>query len=338
MHIDIALEPEFSAAEITELGVLAEQNGISTMWVTNDPQSRDLFMLYTRLAAETSRIGLGVMAVSPLETHPLKIAGSLLTLNEMSDGRAALVVGAGGAILAHTQLDISRRVLAVKECIEILKDAGSARALNYRGELYPVWNFQPRWAIDTPPRILAGANREQMLRMSAHRADGIHLSDMPLPLVPDVVRIVEGALRNNDRDLEGFEINNFWAFHVKKDRAAAEVEARNRLILRGMLSPTWTSCFLSEAEVQEVTDKKNSFWAAFRRPDGKIDNVPDELVDKLVQNLTITASVSELDEHLETLHDFKSAGLTHVTLGLHDDPADAIRLIGERIVPEFADA
>jgi alkanesulfonate monooxygenase SsuD/methylene tetrahydromethanopterin reductase-like flavin-dependent oxidoreductase (luciferase family) len=336
MQIDIALEPEYSAAELAELGTLAENNGIATIWVTNDPQSRDLFMLYTRLAEETRRIRLGVMAVSPLEIHPLKLAASLLTLNEMSNGRASIVVGGGGAILAHTRLDLSRRVLAVKECIEILKDADAAHPLNFSGELYPVWNFQPQWAHDSPPRILAGANRDQMVRTSAHRADGIHLSDIPLPLVAHVVRTVERALQSHDRKLEGFEVNNFWAFHVKRDRAAAEVEARNRLILRGMLDPYWISTFLSESEVQEVTKNKRHFWAALRKPDGVIENVPDSLVDSLVRNLTITASTSELDDHLETLHEFASAGLTHITLGLHDDPADAIRLIGERIVPLFA--
>ena len=69
MHIDIALEPEYTADELAELAVLAERNGISTIWVTNDPQARDLFMLFTKAAAVTKRIRLGVMAVSPMEMH-----------------------------------------------------------------------------------------------------------------------------------------------------------------------------------------------------------------------------------------------------------------------------
>lgn len=336
MKIDIALEPVFSPDEMVELGKLAEINGIDTIWVTNDPQARDLFMLYSRLATVTNRIRLGVMAVSPMEIHPIKLAGSLQTLNEMSGGRAAIVVGAGGAILANTQLDLSRRVRAVRECVEILQDAGAERPLNYEGELYPVWNYSIPWAVDPSPDILVGANVDQMLRMSARRADGIHMSDMPLPLVPGAIQKVSTALESHGRSAEGFEFNNFWAFHVKQDRAAAQFEARNRLVLRGMLKEMYIEPFLDDADVQLVRDRMPSFYKAFYQKTDVIDNVPEPIVESLVRNLTLTSSVAELDEQLEVLQAFADAGLTHLTLGLHDDAADTIRLIGERVIPAFA--
>lgn len=336
MKIDIALEPVFSADELAELGQLAEHHGIATIWVTNDPQARDLFMLYARLAEVTSRIRLGVMAVTPLEIHPIKLAASLQTLNEMSNGRASIVVGAGGAILAHTQLDLSRRVRAVRECIEILKEMGAGAPLNYRGEIYPVWNCRFPWAVETPPRVLAGANEDQMLRMSGRRADGIHMSDIPLPLVADAVRKVEGALETHGRTPDGFEFNNFWAFHVKSDGAAAEFEARNRLVLRGMLKEMYISPFLEAAEVQLVRDNMPNFYKAFYQHTDQIDKVPEPIIETLVRNLTLTASTADLDDRLEVLHDFAAAGLTHITLGLHDDAADTIRLIGERVIPALA--
>jgi alkanesulfonate monooxygenase SsuD/methylene tetrahydromethanopterin reductase-like flavin-dependent oxidoreductase (luciferase family) len=254
----------------------------------------------------------------------------------MSNGRASLVVGGGGAILAHTRLDLSRRVRAVRECIEILKDAGAASTPNFAGQIFPVSTFRPRGAIETPPRVRAGANRDQMLRMSAHRSDGVHLSDIPLQLIPQTVQTVKGALETHERTPEGFEFNNFWAFHVKKDRAEAMLEARSRLVLRGMLDPLWIKPFLNDAEIAQVRDNMPSFWTQLHRRDGVIENVPEPLVDKLVENLTLTASIKELDDRLGILHDFAAAGLTHITLGLHDDPASAIRLIGERVLPAFA--
>jgi hypothetical protein len=42
-----------------------------------------------------------------------------------------------------------------------------------------------------------------------------------------------------------------------------------------------------------------------------------------------------MDRQLEVLHQFAESGLTHITFGLHDDPAEAIRLIGKRVVPVF---
>jgi hypothetical protein len=36
---------------------------------------------------------------------------------------------------------------------------------------------------------------------------------------------------------------------------------------------------------------------------------------------------------IETLKGFAAAGLTEIALRVHDDPAAAIRLIGERVLP-----
>jgi alkanesulfonate monooxygenase SsuD/methylene tetrahydromethanopterin reductase-like flavin-dependent oxidoreductase (luciferase family) len=339
MQVDIALEPEFSASELAELGALAEHHGIRTLWVTNDPQARDLFMLHARVAEVTSRIRLGVMAVTPLEMHPLKMAAALQTLNELSDGRAAIVVGGGGAILAHTKLDLSRRVLAVRECIAILKNSGAGPAQNFAGELYPVWRYRNAWALESQPTVLAGANVDQMLRMSARNADGIHMSDMPLGLASEAMQKVRGALESHQRTADGFEFNNFWAFHVKEDRAEAELEARSRLVLRGLLKPRYIEPFLTEAEVKIVADNMPSFYKPFHNREdfckhgGTIENVAEDTVATLVRKLTLTSSAAELDDNLGILHDFAAAGLTHITLGLHDNPADMIKLIGERVIP-----
>jgi alkanesulfonate monooxygenase SsuD/methylene tetrahydromethanopterin reductase-like flavin-dependent oxidoreductase (luciferase family) len=339
MHVDIALEPELNARQLAELAELAEQNGIRTVWVTNDPQARDLFMLFMKAAELTRSIRLGVMAISPFEIHPLTLSVALQTLNEASQGRAALVVGGAGAIQVHIPLDLSRRVRAVRECIEILKDTRADQALNFEGEIYPVRRFQPRWAVEPAPTVLAGANADQMLRMSARRADGVHMSDMPLPLVPGAIEKVSTALAKHGRSAEDFEFNNFWAFHVKEDARQANLEARSRLILRGMLNRMYIDPFLGGSDVQLVRDNIRSFYkpfydrAGFYASEGSFENIPEPVAEKLVQSLSLTAGVADLDEKLEVLHDFAKAGLTHITLGLHDDPADAIRVIGERVIP-----
>ncbi|NIX03899.1 MAG: LLM class flavin-dependent oxidoreductase, partial [Gammaproteobacteria bacterium] len=43
---------------------------------------------------------LGVLAVSPFEMHPLKIANAINSLNEIAGGRATVAIGGGGAVLS----------------------------------------------------------------------------------------------------------------------------------------------------------------------------------------------------------------------------------------------
>ena len=47
------------------------------------------------LETEMAKIKMGPVAVSPYELHPLKMGNALLTLNEISNGRAQIGVAAG---------------------------------------------------------------------------------------------------------------------------------------------------------------------------------------------------------------------------------------------------
>jgi 5,10-methylenetetrahydromethanopterin reductase len=333
MQIDIALEPGNTPDEVAELGLLAERHGIGTLWITNDPTGRDVFLCLAALARTSRRIRVGVMAISPFEMHPLKMANSLLTLNELAGGRASLLVGGGGAFLGNTRFQPQRRVSAVAECIDILKQASAGTPLNYAGEIYTVRNYRPEWAVPEAPRILAGANKPQMLRMAARAADGVLMSDMPLPLCPPAIRVVADSLAANGRATKGFEFNNYWAWHVRADRQSAVNEARSRLALRGMLKRTYIEPFLSDADCALVVSHMPAFYKAFASGSPVIEGVPDRVIDALINHLTLTAGAADLDSRIEELGKFAAAGLTHVTLGLHDDPAAAIRTIGERVVP-----
>ena len=96
MQIDIVLEPNLTPKETGLLGALIEKWGLGTVWTANHPAARDPFMCFAGVAKATNHVHMGPVAISPYELHPLKMANSLLTLNELADGRAAIVVGGGG--------------------------------------------------------------------------------------------------------------------------------------------------------------------------------------------------------------------------------------------------
>jgi Coenzyme F420-dependent N5,N10-methylene tetrahydromethanopterin reductase and related flavin-dependent oxidoreductases len=104
----------------------------------------------SQLADPSSQIKLGVLAVSPFGMLPLKIADSLLTLNEVSHGRAPVAVGAGAGNLTAMILDTPTKiVLAVREALAILLPACSDDLKKgYRGALFSV----------ALPRIMDGLN------------------------------------------------------------------------------------------------------------------------------------------------------------------------------------
>jgi hypothetical protein len=53
----------------------------------------------------------------------------------------------------------------------------------------------------------------------------------------------------------------------------------------------------------------------------------------MVRNISFVGGLDQIEPAIETLKAFAAAGLTEIALRVHDDPADAIRLIGEQVIP-----
>jgi 5,10-methylenetetrahydromethanopterin reductase len=336
MRIDLILESNNAPERILELGRLAEQQGLGAVWVSNMNDARDPFINFVPLAQGTRRIRLGPIAVSPFELHPLKMASSLLTLNEMAGGRAQIVVGAGGGTASAMGVKPARVVRAVRECVEIIRAAATGKPVRYQGEIFQVKWYNPAWVKSPPPELWVGANGPQMLRAAARYADGIMVSDFVVDHVARAREIIDRS-RAEAGLPPAFPMNNFWAWHVKETREEAEREARIWLTVRGTLYPPYIDDVLDPDEAALVNANINAFIRAYNRKSDVIEGVPAGIVSKLVQRCTSACAISELDGEIERLRKFKAAGLTAIALRIYENPEATIRLLGERVVPALAD-
>ncbi len=334
MKIDIILNEFTSARENAELSALAESYGVRAVWSASYASERNPFMSLVHAADSTKKVRLGPLAISPMEMHPLVMCNALLTLNEMCNGRAMIAVGGGGGVLEGMVGKRDKLPQRVGECIEILKAATSQDVVNYEGEFYQVKDYQPRrWATDAPPQIYAAAGRPKMINMATRLAEGLMGSDLVASMVRDVAKQAQDGLAAHGRTGEPFAISNFWAWHIKKDKEESLREARRELILRGMLYPHYTEVILDEEESDLVQSKMGSFWRAFVERCGTIQGVPEEIVNKLLDRITCTGDLNDIDRAIEQMKELEDAGLTEIALRVHDDPAEGIKIIGEHLVP-----
>jgi 5,10-methylenetetrahydromethanopterin reductase len=338
MRVDVLLEPDRTPAQLVELALLCEQYGIRAMWLQNYVSCRDPFMCLVPAAQATREIGLGVCVISPWEMHPVKLANALLTLQEYSGGRARLVIGGGGEWLARLGITPVKRVRAVREAVELVWRGVSGQPLTYQGELYKVYGYRPQFGSGAPPLVYAGANQPQMLHATAPAADGVMYSDMPRGRIAGTVRQTHAALADKGRTSDGYRVSNIWAWHVKPDREVALREARRELLLRGLLERWYLETFLSPEDCDVVERNKTAFFKAYRDRSGIITGIPEHIVDACLANLTITGTPDEVAERIPELLAFAAAGVDELCFRLHDDPAEAIRLIGELIVPHLPPA
>ena len=336
MKIDIILNEFTTPQEMAELADLADRLGVRALWASSYASMRDPFMSLVPAARAKGRILLGPLAISPFEMHPFKMATAVATLNEMCHGRAIIAVGGGGGVLRGLKIKPHRMVRAVRECVEILKGMAPDTKLDYDGEMYGVRDFQPRWAPTTPPVIYVCASGPQMMHMAAKHADGLMMSDVPLPRMEEAAKNFNKAMADAGKVPGTFGINNFWAWHIKKDKDASIREARRELVWRGVLERWWLEPFLDEADVQLVRDKFNAFRMAFFRRTHGIEGVPDRVIDPLVENLCFSGGLDAIPGVIDKLKAFEKAGLTEIALRVHDDQKEQIELIGAHVVPALS--
>lgn len=336
MRIDVIIESNQSATDFRRLGRLAEDCGLGAVWVPNNANGRDAFVNFTPLALEGGNIRMGPIAVSPFELHPYKLAISLLSLNEIAQGRAQIVIGGGGGTLEAMGQKPRRMVRALTETLEIVQAAAQGGTLNYPGELFSIPWLDTRWVTQPPPTVYAGANGPQMLRAGARLAAGIMVSDFTPERVAWAREIIDPVLSERGLESAGFPLNNFWAWHVKDTREAALREARIWLCVRGTIYPDYVHDVLDDDEAGIVTANLASFTKAYYEKSPRIDGVPDEIVNKICDRGTSVSTYDDIQQEVERFRAFAAAGLNEIALKVYGEPERAIRAIGEHIVPALA--
>jgi alkanesulfonate monooxygenase SsuD/methylene tetrahydromethanopterin reductase-like flavin-dependent oxidoreductase (luciferase family) len=341
MRLHVVFQPD-SADNLARHGTLAEDLGFDSVWVANVASARSPWLALSQLARRTSRLRLGPAAISPFEEHPLKIASSLLTLNEFAGERAQVAIGGGGGTLIAMGLkpqrtsNFPRMVRGVRECVEILRQAASGGPAEYTGEIFSTRGYAPGWAQGPPPRLYVAANRPQMLRLAGEVGDGVMLSDIDLPFLPAALAEIGVGLTRSGRARQGFRVNDLIAWHVKPDAGAARAEARRNLWVRGIWERARIEPYLSEAECDLVQRGLPAWQAAYAAGSADIPGVPQRIVDEIADHLTLTGDYATLDRLVERLLGFRAAGVDEVSLRLYDDPAASLRLIAARVAPALA--
>lgn len=348
MDIEIIIGCEMHPTQVAEFAVEAERAGVRTLWHSNLPNGWDPFMGLSQAAVATSRIRLGVLALSPYEMHPLRIGYSIISLNELSKGRATIGLGGGGAMALATvdkprdqSLDFGRMriVRGVREAAEIIWRLASGQFhWGYEGEVFSVRQpFRMGYMQHPRPHIITCSMGPQMLRMGARIADGVQVGDVTPDRLPEVMTDIQTGLARRTYPADDFRVGNFWAWHIKKDRAASMHEARVGLFARAEVIPPHIGLdhLLGPEEARLVRDNYRNFLVAGVTRTGDIKGVPPELVQRLIDACSSSGDHGDIDREVERYKRMQQAGLTDLALRVFDEPFEALRTITERVIPHF---
>ncbi|RBQ19208.1 hypothetical protein DP939_14800 [Spongiactinospora rosea] len=157
--------------EAAELARRAEDLGFDGVWVADHYFHRDATGALALMAAATERVTLGTAVVSPLLRHPALLASAAATINEISDGRFVLGLGAGGYEFAAELGIPPRRPLGLTaEAVRIVRELYTGRA-DVTGDTFTTTG-ELRFTPVPTPVYLAGRG-PKMLALAGEIGDGV---------------------------------------------------------------------------------------------------------------------------------------------------------------------
>ena len=158
------------------------------------------------LAAETSRIRLGVLVSSNVLRHPALLVQEAITVDHVSQGRVEVGVGCGWYEEEHERFGIplfepGPRVDRFEEAMEIIEPLLRGETVSYEGEHYQLSEAKLRpYPVQLPrPPLTLAAHQPRMIRICARYADRWNSSGTPAEMA-ERNRILDEACEKIGRD------------------------------------------------------------------------------------------------------------------------------------------
>jgi alkanesulfonate monooxygenase SsuD/methylene tetrahydromethanopterin reductase-like flavin-dependent oxidoreductase (luciferase family) len=166
---------------------LAEEYGFDHAWTYDHLGWRDLVdgpwfdavPTLTAAAMVTRRIRLGTFVASPNFRHPVHFTREITALDDISQGRLLLGVGAGGtgfdsAVLGAAELSPRERVDRFAEFLELLTRLLENDKADFTGTYYQAVDARsiPGPVQRPRPPLVVAANGPRALRLAARYGDG----------------------------------------------------------------------------------------------------------------------------------------------------------------------
>jgi 5,10-methylenetetrahydromethanopterin reductase len=224
-----------AARRTIDLIALADQAGLDSVWLSEDPDGWDAFGVLCAAAQRTQSIRLGTGVTNPYMRHPNLIAMSVSTLDRLSDGRAFLGLGRGQPEWYRDRLDVEPRppLAALEDTINLLRQWWSPSQRASARNAFQISD----WARAIGPEqervpIYLAALGPKSLELASRVADGLLIADFAsIPFLEWLVPFMRESLERHGRDPDGFHFYARTAIQVTDNPAPALERRKNLLAL-----------------------------------------------------------------------------------------------------------
>ena len=233
MKFSYAMLPDYSLEESLRAIRLADELGFYAVYAADETWHKDLWLLFAAAAAQTSQIRMGP-SVSPVTLRePTLIAQAAATLDELTGGRAEVVLSSGNfGLLAQYKMDWTKtkplsRVIEAVHVVRTFLDEGT---ITREGEFFSydgLFTFARPVQAHLPVKMGAMRGPKSFVAAAEH-SDGCHHA---LSYTREAYEYAAEHLRAGaekaGKDWTSLDFGAWVVVAVGRDSAAAKDAARS---------------------------------------------------------------------------------------------------------------
>ncbi len=317
---------QFGPRELADFGVLAEQAGFDSVFVSDhlQPWRHDgghapaALPWLGALGARTERIVIGTSVLTPtFRYHPAVIAQAFATLGVLYPGRVILGVGSGESLnevpLGLTWPDGKERFARMKEAVTLIQQLWREDRVSFEGTYYRTDRATIYDKPENPVPIYIGASGPAATRLAGRIADGfITTSGKADTLYRDTLlpALAEGAGKVG-RTVADLDLLIEMKVSFDHDRERALQDTKN-----------WGALALTPEQKSGVEDPI------------EMQRLADELPVEQAASRWIVST--DPDEHVEKIRHYVDLGFRHLVFHAPGpDQARFLELYGSEVLPRL---
>jgi 5,10-methylenetetrahydromethanopterin reductase len=348
MKFSYAMLPDYPLEESLRAIELADELGFHAVYAADETWHKDLWLLFAAAAARTSRVRMGPSVSAVTLREPTLIGQAAATLDELTGGRAEVVLSSGNfGLLAQYKLDWTKTkpLSRVVEGVQVLRTFLDDGAITFDGEFF---RYEGLFTFARPVQervpVKMGAMRgPRSFEAAAEHSDGCHhalsYTREAYEYAAEHLRI--GAERAG-KDWTSLDFGAWVVVSVGRDSAAAKDAARSMVGIYASSMPAeqLERNGVDPADLEPIVDAIAGGDLA-----KGIELTSPELADKLSFSGTpqeVTAKIKEIEP----------AGVNHLIAAITDASMvkaftgrelagvatveEQLRLLHDEVMPAFA--
>lgn len=328
IRFGVELVPAMGLDKLVDFSRKFEIGGIDNIWITDHYTNMDPYVTLTLIAKATSATYLGIGVTNPYMRHLASTASAIASLDQVSNNRMKLGLGAGDkSTLASLNIETKNALTLIDETVKAIKLLWKEDNVNFAGDLIKLQNARLSFRPGRNIPIYIGAQGPQMLKLAGEIGDGILINaSHELDFAYAREKVLEGVSIAN-KNINDIDLSAYTCFSISDD---AE-QAKKATI------PVVT--FIAAATPEKILERHDlDVQKAYKMREylakGDLPNAFQLIDDSYVEAFSVTGNVQECINKIENL---KSAGVTQFVFGspLGPKKGEAISIITEKLLPSY---